>query len=194
MLFPAQGNFFKTLFRRDGPWTGFGVHRPRQDGAARFVDDRLAPRPDLGDAPGRILLWRGDAPAGRVVQVNHYSVRSVHEFLVKRARGLPNRSDKQIDLAYWVERNFNQVECARISPQIPAMAATCAELRALPGVAEAEAAARAWHGARLAEILGSAEGAKLCGRLVLAAGSVPPGDRVARMILDQNRAAEDQTT
>ena len=29
------------------------------------------------------------------------------EFLMKQMRGLPNRSSKPIDLAYWVQRNFN---------------------------------------------------------------------------------------
>ncbi|MGB3409103.1 MAG: glycosyltransferase family 2 protein [Jannaschia sp.] len=190
MAFPALGSFFKTLFRRDGPFTGFGVHRPRQSATPVFADDRGRADADLAAAEGRILLWRaGHAVPGRLVQLNHYSVRSVHEFLLKRARGLPNRTGKDIDLTYWVERNFNQVPCHRIVPQIAPMRTELARLRTLSGVAEAEAVSATWHAAKLAEVLSTREGAKLCGRLVLAAGSVAPEAGLGRALLAQYQQA-----
>ena len=169
LAYPALGSFIKTLFRRDGPFTGFGIHRPRQSAPPVLVDE---------------------TPAGRKVQVNHYSVRSVHEFLVKRLRGLPNRTGKPIDLTYWVERNFNQAEDTTIAPQLPAMEAELARLRALPGVATHEAEARAWHAARLEEILATPEGATLAGRLILAGGSHAPDARLGRQLVALRRRAE----
>ena len=192
MAFPAQGSFFKTLFRRDGPFTAFGVHRPRQSGPVRFVDDRGAPASDLGAAEGRIILWRPGAPAGgRRVQLNHYSLRSAEEFVLKCGRGLPNRRSKQVDLSYWVERNFNQATCDRISPHLPALEAGMARLRRLPGVAQAEAETRIAQSRRLAEILATPDGARLLGRLILAGGSTPPPPGLGRRLLTLYRDAQE---
>ncbi|WGH78850.1 glycosyltransferase family 2 protein [Jannaschia ovalis] len=191
LAYPALGSFIKTLFHREGPFTGFGIHRPRQSAVPVFHDDCGRPDPELAAAQGRILLWRGGAaPAGRMVQLNHYSVRSVEEFLVKRERGLPNRVGKPIDLTYWVERNFNQVEDDMIAPQLPAMGVELARLRALPGLAGAETASRAWHAARLKAILATPEGATLAGRLVLAGGSHAPDAALGRRLIAMRRRAE----
>ncbi|PWJ19281.1 glycosyltransferase family 2 protein [Jannaschia seohaensis] len=190
MAYPALGAFFKTLFRRDGPWSGFGIHRPLQTAPPRFADETGHLDDALARSPKRILLWRGGKPApGRLVQLNHYSIRSIHEFLVKRRRGLPNHTDKEIDLTYWVERNFNATRCRAIEPHLPAMAARAAELRALDGVAEREAACRAAQARALDEVLATPEGAALCGRLVLAAGSVAPEPRLGRHLVALQRAA-----
>lgn len=190
LIFPAQGAFFKTLFRRDGPWTGFGVHRPRQSAVPVFADETGRPDPRLAASESRILLWRGGRPAeGRLVQLNHYSVRSIQEFLVKRGRGLPNHVGKAVDLAYWVERNFNAVRCDRIAAQLPAVRDGAERLRALDGVAEAEAAAHDHHARALRAVLATPEGVELCGRLVLAAGSVAPAPALGRHLLALRRAA-----
>ena len=121
LLYPAIGSYFKTLFRRNGPFRQLGVHRPRQKdaekhGAPRWVDGSGRPAPDgLANMDSRIMNW--NQPADRdLVQLNHYSVRSAADFMIKRARGLPNHVKKKIDLTYWVERNFNAVEDTSISP------------------------------------------------------------------------------
>ncbi|CTQ50418.1 glycosyltransferase family 2 protein [Jannaschia donghaensis] len=191
LAYPALGSFFKTLFRRDGPFMGFGIHRPRQSAAPAFFDDTGTRDDALGEAAQRILLWRGGTvPQGRRVQLNHYSTRSIHEFLVKRARGLPNHTDKPIDLEYWVERNFNETRCTMIDHHLLAMRTEATDLRALPGVAEAEAATRVWHGDMLRRILATPDGARLCGRLVLAANSRAPDPRLGRALLDQYARAQ----
>jgi hypothetical protein len=192
LAYPALGSFFKTLFRRDGPFTGFGIHRPRQSAAPVFVDDTGARDETLAAAAKRIMIWRGGTePKGRMLQLNHYSTRSVHEFLVKRGRGLPNHTDKPVDLEYWVERNFNEVACNMIALQMPALEAESDRLRAMPGVAEAEARSRAWHEAELARVLATRTGARLCGRLVLAAGSRTPSPALGRALLDLYARAQE---
>lgn len=192
LAYPALASFFKTLFRRDGPFTGFGIHRPRQSAPPAFVDDTGARDDTLARAPGRILLWRGgQAVPGRRVQLNHYSTRSIHEFLVKRGRGLPNHTDKPVDLEYWVERNFNDTPCTMIAPHLPALDAEVARLRALPGVADAEEAARRWHREALSAILRTSAGARLCGRLVLAAPSRAPQPALGRALLELYARAQE---
>ncbi|PKP84385.1 MAG: hypothetical protein CVT80_08490 [Alphaproteobacteria bacterium HGW-Alphaproteobacteria-2] len=112
--YPVAASFFKTLFRRKSRFHRLGIHRPRQrdpgrHGAALWVDGSGQPLPEsfaLNEA--RINLY-GLSPATDLVQLNHYSLRSAEEFMVKRARGLPNRG-RALDMAYWVERNLGAEE------------------------------------------------------------------------------------
>ncbi|RVT85599.1 glycosyltransferase family 2 protein [Rhodobacteraceae bacterium CCMM004] len=183
--FPPLARFFKTLYRRAGPFQKPGIHRPRQRPGAlpRWVDGSGAPWPQaLAADAGRILDW-GRPPAHDLVQLNHYSLRSVEDFLMKRRRGLPNRTAKAVDLTYWVERNFNGTEDRSIARAIPAMEAERARLRAQPGVAAAEEACRDWHRRTFAEMLRDPATVKLLGRLVLARDSTPPPPEVARWLV-----------
>ncbi|WP_240758180.1 glycosyltransferase family 2 protein [Palleronia sediminis] len=183
-LYPALCRFFKTLYRAAGPFTGPGVHRPRQVKGASpaWVDGSGRGLPDEFARSGRIMLWGGPL-ATDLVQLNHYSVRSAEEFVAKSARGLPNHTDKPVDLTYWVERNFNTVADASIARMAPATAAEHARLKALPGVAEAEAAARDWHARAFAAAMTDPAAVKLFGRLILAGGSTAPPEAVARQLV-----------
>ncbi|WP_243611744.1 glycosyltransferase family 2 protein [Shimia aestuarii] len=156
--YPAAAGFFKTLFRTKGPFNQLGVHRPQQKAPERaglpvFVDGSGMRLPDsLAATPSRLSLFGFDAGQS-LVEMNHYSIRSAAGFLVKRARGLPNRSHKPVDLAYWVERNFNTVEDRSIAAMRPATEAALAELREIDGIAAAHERAVAWHQARFAELV-----------------------------------------
>ena len=175
-LFPGFARSFKTLARwRDGPFRRLGIHRPRGETRAPLWRDgsgRALPPEMAGDA-SRIGLMSPRIDSG-LVQLNHYSLRSTEDFLVKRARGLPNRAGKRIDALYWAERNFNNVEDRSIARHRPGTAAETARLLALPGVAEAHAAAVAAHRAKIASLLATSEGATLFTRLALLATSLPP--------------------
>jgi hypothetical protein len=118
-----------------------------------------------------------------LVQLAHYSLRSAEDFLVKRARGLPNRTGKKIDALYWAERNFNNVEDRSIARHRAGTAREEARLRALPGVAAAHAATVAAHSAKIAALLATPEGATLFSRLALLATSVPPPPEEALRLL-----------
>ncbi|RVV98856.1 glycosyltransferase family 2 protein [Mesobaculum littorinae] len=190
-LYPALSGFFKTLYRVAGPFQKPGVHRPRQKPQARprFVDGSGRALPDdfVAD-PGRILLW-DEGQGADLAALNHYSVRSAEDFLIKARRGLPNRTAKPIDLTYWVERNFNMVEETGIQRHWPATGAELARLRALPGVAVAETSSRAWQAACFDDLLRDPAMAKLYGRLLLAAGSTAPGAEAARALVALYRRA-----
>ncbi len=156
--YPAAAGFFKTLFRSKGPFNQLGVHRPQQKAPERaglpvFVDGSGRRLPDaLAANPSRLSLFGFNAGQG-LVEMNHYSIRSAAGFLVKRARGLPNRRHKPVDLAYWVERNFNTVEDRSIAAMRPATEAALADLRKIAGIAAAHEEAVAWHRARFAELV-----------------------------------------
>lgn len=186
MLYPAIGSYFKTLFRRDGPFRQFGVHRPKQKNAERHG------LPDWRDGSGQVLrgalpgndgqILHWGAPIARdLVQLNHYSLRSAADFMIKQDRGLPNHQSKRIDLTYWVERNFNTVEDRTIDAMADGTAEILAQFMKIDGVAAAQTACRDWHKARFEALLATPEGLKLYGRLLLAGGSevLPKGTAMA---------------
>ncbi|PTW51480.1 glycosyltransferase family 2 protein [Rhodovulum kholense] len=180
--FPVAASFFKTLYRPEA-FGRIGIHRPRPaPGRAppRWVDGSGTPLPErFAASPGRLSLW--GFPAGRALaEINHYAVKTPEAFLIKRARGLPNRTARAVDLGYWVERNFNTVDDRSIAAMAPATAAMRARLAALPGLADLHAAAMAWHRAEAARQIATPEGHAFYSQLVLAGGSraLPP-DRAA---------------
>nr|WP_153746988.1 glycosyltransferase family 2 protein [Rhodovulum strictum] len=171
--YPVSATFFKTLFRSAGPFNRLGVHRPRQKPDARpvWVDGSGTPLPAAIAAHPERLSLIGREGARGLAEINHYAVKSAESFMLKRARGLPNRGSKPIDLAYWVERNFNTVEDRSIAAMAPATAAALAQLRAIPGVAALHGAAVDWHRAAFRRIVAQPEEHALYAHLLLAGGS-----------------------
>ncbi|MEM6408749.1 MAG: glycosyltransferase family 2 protein [Pseudomonadota bacterium] len=186
MLYPAIGRYFKTLFRRDGPFHQFGVHRPKHKKDGRnappvIVDGSgAAVPPSLLNNSGQIMMW--DVPIARdLVQLNHYSVKSAADFMVKRERGLPNHTEKEIGLTYWVERNFNHVEDATIAHMRAATARQEDLFLELPDVALSQKLCRAWNETEFERVLSTPDGLQLFGRLQLANASaeIDPQDALA---------------
>lgn len=156
--FPIAASLFKCLFRTKGPFNMLGVHRPRQKnpekaGLPVFADGSGQRLPDSFASQGKRLSLYDYGARRDLVEMNHYAVRSAAGFLVKRARGLPNRAHKAVDLAYWVERNFNTAEATSIRAMAPATARVLADLMALPGLAECHATAVSWHQAKFTELV-----------------------------------------
>ena len=183
--YPIGSRQFKTLFRNKGPFRQIGIHRPRlkKEAHAHWVDGSGQPMPaEFANAEQRLTLY-GFPEASALVQLNHYSVRSAESFMLKRARGLPNRRGKAIDLTYWVERNFNLVEDRSIQRMRPGTVAQLEQLMALPGMAELNAKAHLHHHAKFIEIMRQQAEVKLYGRLMLAASSVSlPPDMVSELV------------
>jgi len=183
-LYPALSRFFKTLYRRDAMQKP-GVHRPRQRGGSVPVWVDGSGRRLPGDFAGnddRIMLW-GAPLATDLVQLNHYSVRSVQDFLLKRLRGLPNHTEKDIDLTYWVERNFNTDIETTIANMSLSTRAELARLMGDDGVSAAQNASLAHIEFTLAQAMTDPETVKLMGRLILASGSTPPPEPLARHLV-----------
>ncbi|MEM6306615.1 MAG: glycosyltransferase family 2 protein [Pseudomonadota bacterium] len=120
--FPLAHTMFKTLFRNTPRVQGLGVHRPRLGQSSRWVDGSGAVLPDGFARNKNRMSLLGAQPGGHIgrdlVELRHYSLKSVEAFLVKSQRGLPNRVHKPIDLRYWVYRNFNDVAVSPL-PVVP---------------------------------------------------------------------------
>ncbi|MEO0358324.1 MAG: glycosyltransferase family 2 protein [Pseudomonadota bacterium] len=120
-MFPIATTFFKSLIRRDGPFSGLGVHRPKQKNADRhghpvWYDGAGNRLPDFFTKNVKRLSLVGTGMGRSKVELRHYSLKSVEAFMIKRARGLPNRSSKPIDLSYWVNRNFGKMDGGPLAP------------------------------------------------------------------------------
>lgn len=175
--YPISNTLFKTLFRLDGPFNQFGIHRPSQKRL-----DRARP-PIWVDGAGRHLpLWFATNPqrlslfetnGGRsLADLHHYSLRSNREFILKRHRGLPNRRDKEIDLHYWVERNFNSVTEDALVPISQDTQSLRDALLTLPGVDDAYQKGLLWHESAFDRLLQNEANQRLYAATLLAGDSV----------------------
>ncbi|WP_245873035.1 glycosyltransferase family 2 protein [Albidovulum inexpectatum] len=153
---PHQAWGFKTLFRNIDIYKKMGVHRPK------------GLRPDLWDqvrwlnGSGRPMPremfrngWRStiDTFGYDWVQLNHYAVRSVESFLVKRDRGRVNHVDRDQGLNYWFRMNHNAEEDRSILRMLPRLRAEYDRLMADPEIRAAHEYSVACHRAKISELL-----------------------------------------
>lgn len=183
MAWPWRAAQFKTLFRNDGSYGRLGVHRPRQP-----AGDRIAGQAWF-DGAGRRLPPRFHRqgvflPPGpdrhTLVQLNHYALGSALDYILKCDRGRANRDARPLDMAYWIERNFNTDRDDSIESLGPARRRLAQGLRADPAIAAFEQAATVWRKARLAQLFRQEAWRDHLVRLLMAGPSVQPdGQRAA---------------
>ncbi len=169
---PWRAQMFKTLMRgpAHGPYGKLGVHRPR--------DLAQGATPRWFDGSGRAL--GGEFAGGRVfsdytqnnyalVQLNHYPLGSIENYLVKADRGRANREASGFDMGYFTERNLNTVEDRSILGL--ESRALRAALHADPILGDLHNRAFLWRKARFAELMAQEPWRALYGRLRMAAPS-----------------------
>lgn len=186
--YPVAASLFKTLFRAKGPFNQLGVHRPKQKdpdkaGVPNIVDGSGKPvQPFLAQNPQRLSLY--DLGVARdLVELNHYAVRSAAAFAVKRDRGLPNRATKKVDLAYWVERNFNTEDNTSIAKMRAGTDRKLKRLLAVEGVAEGHAAGVQWHRQRFDHLIQQPEVQELMSQILCAGSSQVPSRDLQRQLV-----------
>ncbi len=138
---------YKTLFRRldayhcpllpHGPGYArdecVGELRPA-DGGGRALGERYARSAEFLQSEPGTVSWR-------LAQVNHYNTRSWEDYLVKHDRGGGHGQvwDRGESWGVW---NRNEEEDRSIARHLPGVRRLLAQWRAVPAIAEAEAAAR----------------------------------------------------
>lgn len=170
---PIAGRYIKTLFR-PARFQKPGVHRPKRlpEGPLPvWVDGSGARLPADFSARESQIALPTLTPGRQVIELNHYSLRSVHSFIVKTARGLANRQVKNIDLSYWIERNFNTVQNMAITLWSQRLATEIAALRDLAGVDALHGQACDWHRKQFADLVRTQDGYRLYCDCLHAAGS-----------------------
>jgi hypothetical protein len=162
-------HFFKTL-HRPSAFRALGVHRPKGKQANWASASGQALPPAFAAQQSRINLF-GVPQDDERAWLNHYSVRSIEEFVLKSARGLPNHMDKPIATGYWAERNFNTVKDTRIAPMQAGADAARNTLRDFDAL---HAACVAYHRATLAALKSKRSVVEFIWQLELLAGSTAP--------------------
>ena len=178
--FPRVALMFKSLFR-PASFQKPGVHAPkaRSDERPRW---RVANGRAASNAfsPERSMLVGADA-GNALAQVNHYAVKSAESFLVKSARGLPNKRHLEIDLSYWVQRNSGGEADERLATRDVAASAR-AELLQDAELARLHGGACAWHRAKAAAMLETEAGMQLYSAISMTGASrVPDRAEIARI-------------
>lgn len=186
-------HFFKSLFR-PAAFRQLGVHRPKRkrDRLPNWVDGGGNPLPDVfAKQDGRINMY-GIQASTDLVQLNHYSLRSVESFMVKRARGLPNHTNREIGLGYWVERNFNTVEDTSIQHMIAATQAKLDQVMQIKTVSNLHEKAHQIHKNRFNEMMTNRAEIQLFWHLTLSATSQTPSAAFANTQINRIIKAQNQ--
>ena len=166
--YPFHNYGFKSVWRNAAGWRRIGVHRPL-DPAPEAIGGLTVVTADGRDAPAyrEKGLWLNPATAGYAgAQLNHYSLGSAESFLVKCERGLPNSKVTDLDLGYWAERNFNQVEDSSIQRRSEATRSMLDRLKADPELSRLHEEAVAWRRAKIDALLRERGPLKLFLRLI----------------------------
>ncbi|MEM9967898.1 MAG: glycosyltransferase family 2 protein [Pseudomonadota bacterium] len=174
-------HLFKTL-HRPRSFRQPGVHRPRlkknSEAIWMHANGQMLPS-SFAQSDAAITLY-GSISHSPKLWLNHYSLRSVEEFLIKRARGLPNHMAREIDLQYWVERNWNTVEACEIDHMLPSTKRYYDTLLKLPGIEETHQGCLKAHKERHRVINNDLEALRLSFRLNMVPESRPPTPEEAK--------------
>ncbi|MFU8777866.1 MAG: glycosyltransferase family 2 protein [Roseovarius sp.] len=177
-------HLFKTLHRPDA-FRQPGIHRPRarQRHAAAWIGPDGRRLSEGFAANDSAISLYGALSGPPLAWLNHYSLRSLEEFMLKRARGLPNHMDREIGIAYWAERNWNTVDAPEILPMMRQTRQEFERLMALPGVAVAHAACLAAHAGHYQTLLQDLDSVRLAFRVGFLSDSTPPTAEAGRAFL-----------
>lgn len=181
---PIAATFFKSIFRPSA-FSRPGIHRPRRGNKdmPRWVNGSGRPlAPHVAHNDKRLSLV-GVEQERALVDLHHYSLRSAQAFVLKSERGLPNRKDKQIDLSYWVTRNFNQVENHAAQAMSASLRKEMNALLALPKVADLHAISFDWHRKRFRQLIKNAYHYELYTQILLSENSACFPEKLARDLL-----------
>lgn len=119
---------FKPLYRTTS-YKRAGIHLPKAP---------LVERPQFFNGSGLDETafhrhnWRSADPSGRkLAQVNHYIVRDMQSFLLKRARGSANAPNRDVGIKYWNAYNRNEEADLGLARRAKALLAEMQRLDAL---------------------------------------------------------------
>lgn len=166
---PAQAWGVKTLYRNDGLFGKMGVHIPQDPSEARIGEIVTV------NGSGQILpdshktgKWRSDRSSYGydLVQLNHYAVRSVESFLIKRDRGRVNHMDHDQGLAYWQMMSHNHAPENSVQRHLARTRTAFEALLRDAELARLHTQAVTWHRTRIAALKKNADFARLFDAIV----------------------------
>lgn len=152
---PAQAWGVKTLFKNNGLFERIGVHVPLDPVAKKF-DQICTVNGDGVVLPDshKVGKWRSDKSSVgyRMVQLNHYAVRSVESYLIKRDRGRVNHMADDQGMDYWQMMSHNQHLDRSITKRSGATGEILNHLMADAELKDLHDAAVVWHKNKITEL------------------------------------------
>ena len=169
----------KTLFRFDPEFWKLGIHRPsiKNKHLKGGFPDTVLWLNGSGQKMEDYFKFRGWRSIRRTVgfdwaQMNHYAVKSIDSYAIRRLRGNVNNKADKYNADYWSLQDRNEVSDTRILRHAPRRAEIMAALLEDPVLRGLHEAALARVEARLAELRGTPAYADLRAGLI-EAGKVP---------------------
>ncbi|MFP7569478.1 glycosyltransferase family 2 protein [Marivita sp. S2033] len=146
---PETGKFVKSLYTNQHKFQRMGLHAPVSLEDHLHDTRRVLP----GGTDYIVNGERTDAPPLFTdAQVNHYALRSMDSFLVKRARGRANHSHHVLGMEYWDRFNLNDEKDMSIDRYKTKTAKLVKELKADPVLKDLHARAVDWHKRKAASL------------------------------------------
>ncbi|WP_166418600.1 glycosyltransferase family 2 protein [Cochlodiniinecator piscidefendens] len=141
---------FKTFARFPSTYSKFGIHRPLKPTSKtmpHWVNGSGDPMPDRYLEDG----WRSSLESWGygLVTLNHYSIRSLDSYLVKRDRGRTNHINREQGVEYWNVHNRNDQEDRSIEVNFEKAQTIRGMLFADPILSELHEASCNWHRERV---------------------------------------------
>jgi hypothetical protein len=169
----------KTLFKYDPEYWKLGIHRPsiRNKHLKDGFPDTVLWLNGSGQKMEDYFKFRGWRSIRRTVgfdwaQMNHYAVKSIDSYAIRRLRGNVNNKADKYNADYWALQDRNEVSDTHILRHAPRRAEIMAELLQDPVLRELHEAALARVEARLVELRATPAYAELRAGLI-EAGKVP---------------------
>ncbi len=106
-LRPNTGKFVKSLYTNQHKFKRMGLHAPVPN--EEFMADIKHVLP-MGDIYVENGVRTQNPPSYEYAQVNHYALRSLDSYLVKRARGRANHTKHELGAEYWQKFNLHGEE------------------------------------------------------------------------------------
>ncbi|MEM7440882.1 MAG: glycosyltransferase family 2 protein [Pseudomonadota bacterium] len=179
-------HLFKSLVRPSA-FRQLGVHRPRhkKDTQPRWALAGGPPLPPQLAGNDKAITLYGFSPSTgpKTPVLNHYSLRSAEEFMLKRDRGLPNHADRVLGADYWAERNWNTQEDTSVSRMSQSVADKRSELMDIKGVRAAHETGVMWHKNKIKKLRQNVDNVRFLWRLGLLTGSTEPTAERAKAYL-----------
>ncbi|WP_292287228.1 glycosyltransferase family 2 protein [Marivita sp.] len=146
---PQTGKFVKSIYTNQHKFQRMGLHAPVSLDA--HVNDTLRVLP--GGAEYIVNGERTDnPPLFTHAQVNHYALRSMDSFLVKRARGRANHSHHVLGREYWERFNLNDEKDTSIDRYKTRAGKLARELKSDPVLKDLHDRAVDWHKRKAASL------------------------------------------
>lgn len=146
---PGTGKFVKSLYTNQQKFQRMGLHAPVPLDEHRATIKQVLPS-------GLDFVVNGsrtsNPPLFTGAQVNHYALRSMDSFLIKRARGRANHSHHVLGMEYWDKFNLNEESDTSIQRYAVAAGELAAELKADKVLGELHKQAVEWHKRKAASL------------------------------------------